>query len=241
MARTSAHHEADLPMMEQSMENPYHRMQVTLFAAASLMLLCGCAVYACFFDWTVVSESRQYPKKPEYSIIPSSSEPPPSDNPVIDFQSIYSSCTPGGTYGDHVVSNSYNFLRFWPSGHVYLRCLDHIPNSVEADSFRSAYMGFYEVDGTNVTIELYIPNIGYIKSKTHISTNSIVCEEDERRVGRRRRRYSCVNELKKQYIENPEVYLTYIKFRVDGMTRLPDWSPTGMLWQAESFSGGIKR
>ena len=52
---------------------------------------------------------------------------------------------------------------------------------------------------------------------------------------------SIVNELKKQYIENPEVYLTYTKFRVDGMTRLPDWSPTGMLWQAESFNEGAKR
>ena len=189
-------------------------LAVVCFATASL-LSAGCALYAMCFERAVFSESRQYPKKPEFSI--QSTEQTEFSVSSIDFSAVYTKCeSHRGQNGKEY--NSFNFMRFWPSGHVYKRVLDHIPNHEEAESFRTAYMGFYQVSGTNLIIELYVPNWGYITSKGYMTENAIYEYEIERRDGRTRERYP------KQY-QN-------IKHHIDGLSRLPDWSPTGMLHTA---------
>lgn len=186
---------------------------VACFATASL-LSAGCALYAMCFEWEVVSESRQYPKKPDFSIAPQ----PVQKGALVDFSAVYYNCIPAMQYADRVLGESYNFIRFWPSGHVYIRVSDHMPEDAEVDDFHSAYMGFYELDGTNLIMELFVRRWGYIKSSGYINNEGIYFYEVERRDGKTRERHPKQDR--------------YIKHHIDGLSRLPDWSPTGMLQRA---------
>ena len=199
----------------------------------TLLFSSGCAAffasdfYASCFEWKVVSDSRQYPKKPIFTVLPSE----PSENgTLLDYSAVYYRITEDFSFSDLQCGNtnsptiSYNFMRFWPQGHVYIRVLDHLPSTLEADCFRLADMGFYEVNGTNIIIELYTPHWGYISSYGFIDANEINFFATVRRDGWRQWRYP----------QNSR----YIKYPIGGMERQPDWTPTGMLANAESPGWG---
>ena len=188
-----------------------------------LFFLAGC------IDWIDVPESRYYPYKPRFEIQPHALAP---DNTLLDCSAVYARKYQDG---DKVVPDFYTLLRFWPSGHVYLRYLTHIPDSADADDFHEAIMGFYNLSGTNIAVELYwaAQRIGYETLFGHIEEDKIVFNKSKERTHSGR-------QTPHQRPANAPDALFY-KYPLNGLSRLPDWSPTGMLWQAESFSGGIKR
>lgn len=192
-------------------------VQAGFTIGATSFLLSGCAIYATFFEWEPVAESRQYPKKPNFSILPPFRSL--EDSGVIDFSALYYKCLPQIKYDEYVIGPSYNFMRFWPSGHVYKRVDGHVPSAKDADSFHSAYMGFYGIDGTNFTMELFVRRFGYITSRGYIVDGDIYIYEIERRT-----------------TGKPDVHAVdhwYKHLHIDGFRRAPDWSPTGMLQCAD--------
>ena len=179
---------------------------IIFYLFISSLFFAGC------FSYKIVSDSRRYPKNPNFSIFPN--DQLEQLESLIDFSAIYYKYDfaywPDGTKID-----GYNFMRFWPSGHVYMRVADHIPSREDAENFRTAYMGFYEISGTNLVIEQFVPNWGYIKSWGTISSNAIHEYKIERRDGGRCWQY-------------PKDY-TYIRHPIDGLSREPDWTPFFMI------------
>ena len=182
------------------------KAHLVFICSAMLAAICsGCVSW--ILDSKTIPETRGFPKRPNFSIHPKEQ---PQDN-GLDFNAVY--CRKGFhdlPGGRRVVS--YNFMRFWPSGHVYIRPIEGIPSLEDAESFYRAYVGFYEMDGEKITLELYSSHWGYLKSWGTVSQDSIHIHVTEQR--NEAGKYFGKNKMNKEYFKHP----------VDGLSREPDWS-----------------
>ncbi len=172
------------------------RFQIAFF-------FCVLAATGCRTD-TTISENRHVPKRPAFSFGPSDH----SRTDLIDFEAIY--YTSHETHSATGPSASFNYFRFWPTGHVLIDFADHLPSRSEAEDFSYAYIGFFRLKDHSIVVELFAPDTGqwkwdygceygFIENGSIVLTNSVI--------GSR----SWTNRW------------VFTKYPIDGLERKPDW------------------
>ena len=198
------------------------KRQITTGICALLLCSAAVMVSGCFYirmtePMLRVSHGRYFPKNPKFTVMPSDEH----DSTVIDFSAVYA-WREVFTRGSGIVQTDFNYFRFWPSGKCILNYTrDRLPTSWEADSFDSASFGFFNMDGTNIVIEIYVPD-SYNRYYGVVKSNEI-------HVTRIDLKYAAAS-----YTYSTTVDEHYIRHYVGAMSRQPDWSPTGMLYRVES-------
>ena len=164
-----------------------------------------------------VSYGRYFPKTPQFTVMPRAE----SHNSGIDFSMVYA-WKRVFRRGNGMMQTNFDYFRFWPTGeciHHYTH--DRLPTHWEADSFDSTSFGFFNTDGTNIVIEIYVPD-SYNRYYGLVKSNEIHITRTELKYAAARFTYSDPADKH------------YIRYHVGQMSRQPDWSPTGMLRRVES-------
>lgn len=195
-------------------------LKISLF----MIFLAGICLYGtgCFYirmtePMLRLGQERYFPKNPKFTITPDSSQ--------AASQLAYDSIYVWERVWEHE-SRSYtnNFhLRFWPTG----ECIRFVDTDNQRfmsnpDGFYNGDMGFFNTDGTNIAIEIYVPDsynryYGVIHSnKIHILRIDLEYAAADRAHSSRQDRH-------------------YIRHIIGDMGSQPDWSPTGMLYKVESL------
>jgi hypothetical protein len=177
-----------------------------IFVCSLIASLSGCG-----FTWKRISESRIYPHRPVFSVAPKTIYAP--EKSIIDFSAIYVWHNQFTNRAGQAVE-SYEFQRVWPDGQMYGKGISHtFPTIKDVESFEHAILGFYELDGTNIVMETFFPEL-YVKTFGIVS-------KDELHVYKAINRYSGPI-----YVD--EVSVVYKRHPIEGLTRKPDWTMTGM-------------
>ena len=197
-----------------------------------VLLASGCAAIRAYFHWCgrteILPDGRRFPKSPKFSLIPESleaSSPLRTDGVYIKWS----------TKRSRRSLLWCRYIRFWPDGRVCSGASPMFPPSARrADSFLDVSVGFYRCNGTDLWIELFDP-LSYIGIHGRIVGDTIVFDTTTLRTIYK---YDSVREP--IVTTNPDgTYdpFTYSFLPLKGMTRMPDWSPTGMLHNAVSPQG----
>lgn len=167
------------------------------------MLLGAILLSGCRTD-VLISESRHVPKHPRFSIQPGDY----SGTKLLDFNAVY--YTVHDTRRKEGTTTSYNYYRFWPSGHMIADYADHLPSRTEAEDFTHAYVGFFRLDGANISMELFAPNPGigqwdYGTMSGTLADGTVIVT---------------VSRIGAMVATQRTVFL---KYHIDGFERQPDW------------------
>ena len=168
-----------------------------------------------FKDWLYckdVSESRFFPISPDFIIFPE----PIDETSLLRTDGVYwmSKMEAGNS------APQCEYIRFWPDGRVCRRYIDDtVPTAEIADSFKKAEMGFFLCDGTNIWVELYKPD-RYTMSEGTVTGRDLTFNNSREE-----------HSFEFSFYYDPRKY-TFLPLQ--GMNRMPDWSPTGMLQNATS-------
>lgn len=154
-----------------------------------------------------LSGNRSFPREPAFSIEPETV----TESSGLDFDAVYYRANDKMPGQPRYTGGMY--YRFWPSGRVLKTATrgDGPPSAAEADGFRLALLGYYRVTGSRVDIELYVFDPGlnqwvYSKVKALIDENGDIVRTSSK-IGNRTR-------------ESRDIF---VKTRLDGMKRMPDW------------------
>lgn len=166
-------------------------------------LLCLLGATGCRTDMTI-SENRHVPKRPAFSFGPGDY----SGTDLLDFNAIY--YTTHETHSATGPSKSFNYYRFWPTGHVLSDFADHLPSRSEAEDFSHAYIGFFRLKDHGIVMEFFAPDTGqwkwdYGREYGFIENGSIVLTNAV--IGSR----SWTNRS------------VFTKYPIEGLVRKPDW------------------
>lgn len=190
-----------------------------------IMLLGGVLTMAsgCFYirmtaPMHVLPDGRHFPKKPQFTVMPNQEMPASK----LDFSSVYV-WKRTWTHAEQMRAN-YFYFRFWPTG----ECIEKVSaEHLYRDDFEGFTrwgggwsMGFYEVSGSNIVIEIYVPD-SYNKLHGVISDNEV-------HITRIELKYAAARSIRSSTQD-----IHYIRHYVGEMSLQPDWSPTGMLRRVE--------
>ncbi|MBP7830097.1 MAG: hypothetical protein KA248_09295 [Kiritimatiellae bacterium] len=169
----------------------------------STLLVCVAVLSGCRTD-RVISEFRHVPKNPRFSIQPADY----TRTDMLDFQAVYYTVDEAETkYGTR---KAYNYLRFWPTGHVLIDFADHLPDAKEAEDFSHAYLGYYRLHERKIVLEFFSPDTGrwrwdYGRDSGYVDGDSIVITSST--LGAR----------------SWENRIAFTRHPVEGLKRRPDW------------------
>ncbi|NLB68721.1 MAG: hypothetical protein GX804_03410 [Lentisphaerae bacterium] len=194
---------------------------------AILLFGSGCAAIKTYWEWSSywmsVSEGRIYPKRPKFSVVPQE----PSDSNGLDLDAIYYLWDTWTNRSGGIVKDC-QYMRFWRSGEVYGGFVENrLPTTSDGDSLQGVRMGFYNLADSNLIVEINTPDC-YIVSRGVVYTNRLVF-------------YEYINRLPGGYSSQFNRTNTFIRLPLSGMSRQPDWSPTGMLSNAIGGSDDTER
>ena len=194
------------------------KIYYSLLMALSFVLLPSC----CYIRWTEpmyrIPDGRHFPKKPQFTVIPSRD----AQLSEIDFSSVYV-WKREWAYEGRMYTNYYH-LRFWPTG----ECIEGVNterlyrDDIEGFALwgKGWSMGFYGVAGSNILVEIYVPD-SYNKLYGVVSSNEI-------HVTRTDLKYAAAN-----FSHTTSVNKHFIRYPMGQLTAQPDWSPTGMLFRVK--------
>jgi len=130
----------------------------------------------------LIGEGQHFPKRPNFTIKPHGNY----ENTGLDFNAIYYDRwehDSGLKVPD--IHISYSYYRFWPNGRVMQKnSEDRLPTKEETEDFTNAILGYYQVSGQNLEMELFIPdsviwNWDYQRIFGIIDENRIINNRDE--------------------------------------------------------------
>lgn len=152
-----------------------------------------------------ISESRHYPKNPNFSI----HNDRDYSNSTIDYNAIYYSVFEE----NDLDRKSYNWHRFWPNGRTLIDYSDKLPSADEAEDFTQAYLGYYKIVGHDeLVMEYFVPNTGrwcwdYLLVYAKIENDKIIIYKEE------------MNGKVNEYLD----ILYRYNYNPNILTRKPDW------------------
>lgn len=171
-----------------------------------VFLLVGFLVFLGCSPWTakVMSGERGFPKEPKFTILPQGNY----ENCRLDFNAIYYY-----RFGKNltVPEGSCKYYRFWPNGRALFSYSDSLPTRAKAEDFYRARIGYYQVTGKDIVIELFIPDSG-IMNWDYIRSHAVI--DNEGNIVELR------SEIRGDVTEFQEIYL---KRNLGELKRQPDW------------------
>ena len=188
-----------------------------ILVAVAVVVLSGC----CYIRWTEpmyrISDGRFFPKKPQFAVVPSRA----SQHCGLDYSSIYV-WQRLWEYEGQAHTNYYH-VRFWPTGECIAKgSTDKQIHRDDIEDFlwgKGWSMGFYEMNGSNVVFEIYVPD-AYNKYYGVVSSNEI-------HVTQINLKYATAKFSYDSYVDQH-----YLRYPIGKLNDLPDWSVTGMLHRA---------
>ncbi|PIE70949.1 MAG: hypothetical protein CSA22_06005 [Deltaproteobacteria bacterium] len=174
-----------------------------------ILMMCLLLIIGCFY-WTDIElpDGRHIPKKFNFSIAPATDDI--IESTLIDYNAIY--------YVKHndlisgLDQESYSYYRFWPNGRVMEKLSNILPSQDDAEDFSNAEIGYFKIDGTELVIELFIPdttimNWGYILIFANIIDGKIVFNKT----------------VSQNKVSTGMDGITYKPLKFDKLSREPDW------------------
>lgn len=149
-----------------------------MFKLKYIVLLClglyGCS--ALIPTYKSIGEDQFFPKKPKFTIKPLGSY----ERTGLDFNAIYYVRDEVQGDKDQDVYISYDYYRFWPDGRVINKTSEsRLPSRSEVENFSGGYLGYYQVDGSELKMEFFFPysvtlNWDYIRIYSTIEEDRII-------------------------------------------------------------------
>ena len=144
---------------------------LTIIACLLLLGCSGCLIIRMTAPMHILPDGRCFPKKPQFTVIPNEN----SSDSGLDFSSLYVSeriwLYEGKTH------TNYYHLRFWPTGECIAKGgIERYLDRYDVDGFslwgEGWSMGFYNVVGSNIVFEIYVPD-SYNKDYGVVISNEI--------------------------------------------------------------------
>ncbi|WP_157468560.1 hypothetical protein [Desulfatibacillum aliphaticivorans] len=152
-----------------------NRMSVALMVLFGMLCVTSCMPR----NDRVLPNGLHWPKHPKFSVSPKLI----GDSSPLDFDAVYFHVT------EHRGSDSgatYTCFRFWKDGRVLSRFSHELPTSEFIEDFTTGRIGYYELNGSTIIVETFVPdsgvvNWGYFRREGTIEGDEIVFYRSEMR------------------------------------------------------------